>query len=88
MRAQAIHLRIGRISADSAQSAALRDGALAQSIEAELLRSLADSSGYAGSQNPLASAIAASIADRLSAQGMAPGGAQARRSAQRGGGHE
>jgi hypothetical protein len=94
MTAQAIHLRIGRISADRSQSAALRDGALAQSIEAELLRSLAAPSGHDGSgsqdspRNSLASVIAARIADRLSADGTAPGIAQARKSAQRGGGHE
>jgi hypothetical protein len=94
MRAQAIHLRIGRISADSSQRAALRDGALAQSIEAALLRSLAGPSGHGGSgsqsnsQNSLASVIAASIAARLSADGMVPGIAQPRKSAQRGGGHE
>lgn len=85
MKVQAIHLRIGRISADSSQRAALRDGALAQSIEAELARHVALPSGYsrAGmrdrSHDSLASMIAGNIADKLAADGMVPNSAARRR---------
>lgn len=94
MKAQAIHLRIGRISSDNSQGAALRDGALAPSIEVALAQRFAIASSHQSadirdiSRNSLASMIAGNIADRLAADGMVPGGAQARTKAQRGGGHE